>query len=95
MKWVPNGWRLESKATSFQEVFLNKVKPIGEKAPKKRTKIDFKAKVNNLSFKKKQRTRLFLIGYFGLLMSITYGCIRLVIFHWLEGFHWATDTRCM
>ena len=45
MKWVPNGWRLERSVTTFQEVFLNKVKPVGEKAPKKRAKIDFKAKV--------------------------------------------------
>ena len=50
--WFPNGWklkRIESKLTnvSFEQLFLNKVKPIQEKQKKNRMKLDLKAKIEN------------------------------------------------
>ena len=50
--WFPNGWklkRIESKLTnvSFEQLFLNKVKPIQEKQKKNRMKLDLQAKIEN------------------------------------------------
>ena len=50
--WFLNGWKLkqiESTPTnvSFQQLFLNKVKPIKEKQKKNRMKFDLQVKIEN------------------------------------------------
>ena len=50
--WFPNGWKLkqiESTTTnvSFEQLFLNKVKPIQEKQKKNQMKHDLQAKIEN------------------------------------------------
>ena len=50
--WFPNKWklkRIESTPTnvSFEQLFLNKVKPIQEKQKKNRMKLDLLVKVEN------------------------------------------------
>ena len=50
--WFPNKWklkRIESTPTnvSFEQLFLNKVKPIQEKQKKNRMKLDLQAKIEN------------------------------------------------
>ena len=50
--WFPNSWKLkliESTPTnvSFEQFFLNKVKPIQEKQKKNRMKLDLRAKIEN------------------------------------------------
>ena len=50
--WFPNDWklkRIESKLAnvSFEQLFLNKVKPILEKQKKNRMKVDLRAKIEN------------------------------------------------
>ena len=50
--WFPNGWklkRIESTPTnvSFEQFFLNKVKPIQEKQKKNQMKLDLRAKIEN------------------------------------------------
>ena len=51
-RWFPNGWKLkpiESTPTnvSFEQLFLNKVKPIQEKQKKNQIKLDLQAKIEN------------------------------------------------
>ena len=51
-RWFLNGWklkRIESTPTnvSFEQLFLNKVKPIQEKQKKNRMKLDLRAKIEN------------------------------------------------
>ena len=51
-RWFPNGWKLkqiESTTTnvSFEQLFLNKVKPIQEKQKKNQMKHDLQAKIEN------------------------------------------------
>ena len=51
-RWFPNSWKLklmESRPTnvSFEQLFLNKVKPIQEKQKKNRIKLDLQAKIEN------------------------------------------------
>ena len=48
----PNGWKLEQIEStptnvSFEQLFLNKVKPIQEKQKKNRMKLDLRAKIEN------------------------------------------------
>ena len=50
--WFPNGWKLEQIEStltnvSFEQLFLNKVKPTQEKQKKNRMKLDLRAKVEN------------------------------------------------
>ena len=50
--WFPNGWKLnqiESTPTnfSFEQLFLNKVKPIQEKQKKNQMKLDLQARIEN------------------------------------------------
>ena len=50
--WFPNGWklkRIESTPTnvSFEQLFLNKVKPTQEKQKKNQIKLDLQAKIEN------------------------------------------------
>ena len=50
-KWVPNGWKLHPisstpvEATSFEEVFLNRIKPMQKSPSKKRTRINLSATI--------------------------------------------------
>ena len=50
-RWFPKGWKLKRiEATpnvSFEQLFLNKVKPIQEKQKKNRAKLDLRAKIEN------------------------------------------------
>ena len=47
--WKPNDSKLEpfqeSNGSNFEEIFLNKIKPPKEKIPRKRVKVDLKARV--------------------------------------------------
>ena len=50
--WFPNGWklnRIESTPTnfSFEQLFLNKVKPTLEKQKKNQMKLDLQARIEN------------------------------------------------
>ena len=50
--WFPNGWklnRIESTPTnfSFEQLFLNKVKPIQEKQKKNQMKLDLQGRIEN------------------------------------------------
>ena len=51
-RWFPNNWKLklmESRPTnvSFEQLLLNKVKPIQEKQKKNQMKLDLRAKIEN------------------------------------------------
>ena len=51
-RWFPNNWKLKriestSINVSFEQLFLNNVKPIQEKQKKNRMKLDLQAKIEN------------------------------------------------
>lgn len=55
-EWVANGWQLvpinvatstlSSNNTSFEEIFLEKIQPVGNKKVEKRSKLDFRVNVS-------------------------------------------------